>query len=451
MILSDSGYTTYFDKECTFVREGMRMFLVSTKENENLSKHFNEKNYHLQLRTAIFNNCTAYVEQQLLSDLNNVFVELKYFIKRIDDIEINSIEMIANEIEEFFSPLDFYFRLKRSNKYVSSDLLYDCQIIKSYSFIYKNHKIIADVLYGGILSDGVRSDLFVHPILSLKFDKTSDTDFLFELYEIVIKLLQFAHRKQSYNIKRIDLYSNRNGSKSYSGNMLCSEYNNEVRSKSRIEASFMYYGDQLSNILDIIASEKDTFPISHLDYSYSNYYNYTPRRAAALFSAFEYEYKKNNEYPQKSMEDAQELKDKVISYIKSINEENELTAEFKKIAKNKISDIGGSPGFTRKIKEAYKRNDGVFIHSRQSLFLRNGDLRASADRLNRIRQTIVHDDIELKFDDYDIECLRFLEVLQFVMTLKRAKYDNQEIEELIGIIYGCNSVYLQNLIIGDEE
>jgi len=39
MILNDSGYTTYFDKECTFVREGMKMFLVSTKENEYLVSH----------------------------------------------------------------------------------------------------------------------------------------------------------------------------------------------------------------------------------------------------------------------------------------------------------------------------------------------------------------------------------------------------------------------------
>ena len=52
----------------------------------------------------------------------------------------------------------------------------------------------------------------------------------------------------------------------------------------------------------------------------------------------------------------------------------------------------------------------------------------------------------LKFDDNDIECLRFLEVLQFVMTLRRAKFDEQEIEKLIGIVYGCNSIYMESLV-----
>lgn len=451
MILNDSGYTTYFDKECTFVREGMKMFLVSTKENEYLSKYFNKKNYHLQLKSGVFKNCTAYVTRQFLSDLQSAFVELKYFTKRLDNSEINSIEITANEVDEFFTPLDYYFRLMKMNKYSTSDLLYSSQVISTYSFNYNNKSIVADIVYGNVLSDGIRSDLFIHPILSLKFDNTSDTDFIYELYEIIIKFLQFVHRKQSYNVKRIDLYSNKNGSKSYSGEMFCSEYNSKIRSKSRIESSFMYYGEKISNILNIIAQEKESFPLSHLDYTYPNHYEYIPERAAALFSAFEYEYSKNNDYPQKSMEGAQELKNKITTYISSIEEENEKEKKFKEVAINRIHDIGGRPGFTREIIEAYIKNYGVFMHSNQSLFLRNGSIEESAKRLNTIRQKIVHHNMGLKFDDSDIECLRFLDALQFTMTLKRAKYNDQEIELLIGIIYGCNSIYIQQLTINDER
>ena len=329
MSVTDTGYATYFDKECTFVRDGMRLFLVSTNENDHLSEHFNEKNYYLQLKCGIFKNCTAYVKRQLFSDLQSVSVEFKYFTKRIDDEDICSIEITANEVDEFFTPLDYYFRKMKSGQYSASDLLYSSQVVSRYSFKYSNQDIEADIVYGNVLSDGIRSDLFIHPILSLKFDKTSDTDFLYELYEIIVKFLQFVHRKQSYNIKRIDLYSDRNGHKSHSGNMICSEYNSEIRSKPRIESSFMYYGDKISNILNIIAQEKESFPVSFLNYAYPSYYEYTPERVAALFSAFEYEYKKNNEYPQKSMEGAQAIKDKIIDYISSYKEETEVEGKCK--------------------------------------------------------------------------------------------------------------------------
>ncbi len=47
--------------------------------------------------------------------------------------------------------------------------------------------------------------------------------------------------------------------------------------------------------------------------------------------------------------------------------------------------------------------------------------------------------------DEQTEYIHFLEVLIYVQMLKRAKIDDDGIELLIGLVFGCNSTYLYHI------
>ena len=46
------------------------------------------------------------------------------------------------------------------------------------------------------------------------------------------------------------------------------------------------------------------------------------------------------------------------------------------------------------------------------------------------------------FSDIDVAKIQFLEIITYCQFLKRAELDDREIEEVIGVIFGCNYILL---------
>lgn len=423
----------------------MNYILVPVNEGANIQRHFMDGNYLLTYSSGIDKHCIASVNRQIGSSLNSVCLNLNYICKSLNDEVIDGFVMVGNEIDEFFSPLEYFFRLKRRDEYQSSDLLYGQDVIAQYHFTCDGKPIQIELVYGNVLRDGIRTDLTIHPQLIVTFEGTKNTDFIFHVYSTIVRLLQVVHRKTEYNLKNLQLFHNTESGISFIGFMFGSLYNRDYRAGSRIDASFIYYGDKIGNILSIIAAE-DAFPIRHLSPTGINSYEYTTERLGAISAAFEYEYSKNRTYPQNSGLSCPDARQSILGYIEKMQGRESGFDQFKELAKNNISNLGMQPGLKTKILNAFNANTAALESSLSFLLARQKNVEKAATCFTNLRGKVLHKETGYVFNDSETESIRFVEVLQYVMLLKRAEYSDQEKELLLGPLYYCNDVYMKRMI-----
>lgn len=445
MSIKDIGYLDFYGEKCVYIQEDMNYILVPVNEGANIQRHFLEENYLLSYSSRIDKYCIASVKRQTGSSLNSVCLSLNYIYKSLKDETIDGFVMVGNEIDEFFSPLEHYFRLKRKDEYQPSDLLYGQDVIAQYRFTCENIPVQIDLVYGNVLRDGIRTDLTIHPQLIVTFGGTKNTDFIFHVYSTIVRFLQVVHRKTAYNLKNLQLFKNTESGISFIGLMFGSLYNRDYRASSRIDASFIYYGNKIENLLSIIVAE-DAFPIRHLSTTYNNVYEYSTERLGAVSAAFEYEYSKNHIYPQNSGLSCPEAKQSILDYIDKIQSDESGFDQFKELAKNNISSLGVQPGLKTKIVNAFNVNSAALNSSLSFLLSRQRSVEKAAACFTNLRGKVLHKETGYVFNDSETESIRFVEILQYVMLLKRAEYTDKEIELLLGPLYYCNDVYMKRLL-----
>lgn len=450
MSIKDLGYLDFFGTRCVYIQDEMDYILMPAEKGVSIQHHSLDENYLLTFSDRINKHCVVSVKKQTNCGGNHVRLELNYVFKGLSDEYIDGFIMKGNEIDEFFSPLEYYFRQKQHNDYCPKDLLYDQEVIREYQFECCGQKIQMELVYGNVLSSGIKSDLTIHSQLIVRFEKTKDTDFIYHVSSTIIKFLQLVHRKKAYNINNIELFHNTEKGISIIGYMFSSLYNKDKRAKAYIEGSFLLYKEKVNNILDIIAAE-DSFPLSHLPFSSVDSYEYTSERLGAISSAFEYEFNKIGLDVSSSDPECLVIKNKLLDYINQIQCVNEESREFKKQAKNSISKIGSEAGLKTKIQIAYTQNIKALSSSLPLLLERMGTVEAVAKKFPRLRGKVMHHEAGYVFNNEDVECIQFIEILQYVMFLKRAGYSDEESEIILGALYYCNDSYMKQLLLEEGE
>ena len=444
MSIQDMGYLNYFGYDCTYVQEGMYYYILPTDSNSNIFGHSQEKDFPIQFSDKLNKKCVAFVHEQS-GGIEHVTLKLRYIAKLLRDEEIDSFIMTGNEIDEFFSPLDYYFSSKTQGEYKPSDLLYSQDVVAHYSFSFLKKPVEIDVVYGNVLSEGIRSDLILHPQLIVHIEKTRDLEYIYGVSNVVTAFLQFVHRKKSFNLRNLELYGQIHSKRAHLGYMFSNLYNLDLRSHSRIDASFRCYGTKIQAILSLI-SDDAKFPISHLQEMVHNPFEYSAERFSALCAAFEHECERNSILYEQKNDNNDILRQRIINYINDISTTDNGEIDFKKNAVNRIESLGRQRGFRGKILNAYKVNADAFKDSLKHILYREKSIEKVSTQLADLRGKVVHKEMGYKFNEQEIEAIRFLEILQFVMTLRRATYTPPEIEMIIGVLYSCNMKYWDKVI-----
>ena len=444
MSIRDIGYLKFFEHPCIYVQDDMDYIIVPQDEKTNLLPYVSRKGYTLEFSAPMNRKGIVSVKRGSSGLYNHVRLELNYIAKVWDSTGINEFIMVGNEIDTFFSPLEYYFPLKHRNKYIASDLLYDQEIAAKYKFEYKKSLVEVDLIFGNVLSYGIRSDLTMHPQLVVRLAKPQSADYVFNISQVIIKFLQFVMRKRKYNLKGIELFQCINGQQSRIGYLFSSLYNADLRPASMFDASFRCYGNKIGNLLSLIASD-NKFPINHLNEEWSNPYEYTAERFGALCSALEYECGKAPELYQNAGAEFDDIREKIVAEIESVKAQSVVEQGFQKDAIERIKNLGTQRGFSKKILAAYEVNISALENSMESILFREKSLSKVARQLSNLRGKVLHNEMGYQFDEKEIEAIRFLEILQFVMTLRRAEYADNEIEIIIGALYHCNNLYWDSL------
>lgn len=441
MSIKDIGHVDFFNHSCIYIQDDMELLIVPSDAKDNILPLDSKYDYKLQFVDSLKQTGIASIKRGSAGLDNCIRLELDYIAKLVYSAFIDEFIMVGNEIDEFFSPLEHYFPLKHNDKYVPSDLLYGHETAASYQFVVENICINVSLVFGNVLSNGIRSDLTIHPQLIIRFEKSQDIDFAFRVSNIVKTFLQFVLRKRKLNLKALDLYNTTDEKKSYVGYLFSSMFNVDLHSNTRPDASFRCYGKKIENILSLISSDK-SFPINHLNEEHHNPFYYTAERFGALCSAFEYEYGQSIDTYTKIGCEYDEIREKLISSLETVDIRDNIEKQFQKDAIEKIKSLGKQHGFKRKIITAYQTNESALNKSINNILSREKSIEKIARQLSDLRGKVLHNEMGYQFSEQEIEAIRFLEILQFVMTLRRAEYLDSEIEIIVGALYHCNILYL---------
>lgn len=444
----DFGYINFFGIKCTYTQDKLDFYLIPSDDSKetNFYRFRNKENFILPFKSDIYDNCCIYVERVIIGYSNKILLKAKYVSKQLPNEGICMYTLVGDEVDEFFSPIDYFFPQKRSGNYTPTDVLYSATNAATYSFMVESKAVQINLTYGNALSSGIRSDLKIHPILNVTFDSTSDTFFIYKTLKIIIRFMQFVRRQRHYNFRRLELFGNIDDKIKHVGFLYESLYDLEQTPHSHCDASFKLYNDSISPLLQIIADEQ-SFPIAHLPTYDYEIYNYSPQRFAAIFSAFEYECSRNKDKYEINMNQDlyMDIKNKITEYIADLTPNNEYEQEFRNWAKERIGQLGSQLGQQRKIVNAYEHLSAYLIHSMEHLIWHNNSVKEIATKLTSLRGKILHNEMDKELTEKEIECIRFLDILQFIMILKRAGVSVQKVEFIIGEIYHCNSTYIESL------
>lgn len=440
----DIGYLLFDGVKCSFVRKGLNYCIIPCDEKQHISSagKYNVT-YKIDYECAGYRYCASIVETHI-NGAAGLELVAEYVIKIIPDHKITGLMIMGDEIDEFFSPLDYYFKLVSAGEYSKKELLYSSDTVAQYEFTYNGKRTSVKVIYGDVLSWGVISDLKIHPKLELSFEETDDIDFMVNIVKIITKFLQIVRHQKKVNIKTLKLIDDGN---QIVGDIILSEYSRDTNRHTHCEPSFVYFNEGISDLLQIVADEND-LPIEHFPNQSFDIDEYSGQRFAAIFAAFEYECKRGEMKNITTADTAAtiEIRDRVLAKISEINATEANDRDFVFAIKQKIKSYGTEMGQKQKVKVAYEYAKDCLEHSVKYLSFHNKGIDAVLKQIADLRGKTVHSEIGKSFTKEEEECIRFMDVLQYSLLLKRTSLQQHDIEIILGGLFGCNNVRIEDIM-----
>lgn len=409
-------------------------------------------NFLLEFSDPIYKKSAIFIKDIHPRFDNAIRCNSTFIAKLIDNMRIDSFELTGDDIDEFFSPSRYFFDLSRGGELLHKELVYNKEIANTFNFVYKNEPVKISLSYGEILKNGIASDLKLHAKLFVMFPETDDICFVYEIYSVIVRFLQFLSHQQRYNLLPIQLFGKINDKKSRLGSLYDKLYiAGKYNGISDIES--IYFEKHINNLLQLFSDDKN-YPINHLPKE-EGANEYTPIRFLTIFGAFERECKLNTEiYETSDDSQVKSFKNALILQIDELQKVTDEERSFAIQAKNRILQLWTQSGQKKKIESAYAVLSGALNTSIDYLLWRlKGKnpkfdttklVKIAASLLTNLRGKIAHGESNVVLSDEDIECIRFLDVLTYAQTLKRAKISDEDIELIIGAIFKCNFKYMEN-------
>lgn len=371
---------------------------------------------------------------------DGVILNIAHYIERYTDDNVNRIRLTCEEFTKFIEiPSYYFFRLKDPGKLLETadDLLYNCDIINQFDFKLGYTPISATIEVGGILDRGIASDLKLKAYLTLSFETKNGLDFIFELFEIVNKALNFLCYKKDIKLNTIELYSVINNKSIFVGRLQINKNNfsPNTRKYYTISSPYYYLSTQLNKFFDGIANDMELYG-RHLPNNDDEYFNYNVIRLINIFSAFENEYNKLPKEQRKR--DTSLIKDIANVVVDNISAsktivKNDEEKDFIEKAIQRVKQIDTSFGEIQKIVNAFRLCKIQLSAILEFWHIKDEDVTTIAKKICNLRDKIVHNNFEESIEDYQKE-IAFLEWLTNAMLLFR--YNITDVDKIIKKRFG---------------
>ena len=444
------GYVQFHGVDCIFREEDSSITLIPSNPQDNILKYFTERDFFFEYKGIVYTRI-AFIEKINSRIDHSLDLTPKYLFKFIKDFSICGFEIYGGAIDDFFNPVNYFFP-KVYNGELLGDVLYHKENADIWNVHFEDKNFLITLAYGNVLSNGVGSDLKLHPKLNVKFDNnTDDIEFVYRVYSFVTKFLQIIRYDLDFGHCTVELFDENGYSKGkfYDFN----QHSNKFMGKIDLDYRYLnsYVGKLLQFSADNLSLSLNHLPCSTIRF---NEDDYTPEILVSLFGAFENEYKLLKDiYGRTDTSQIQKIKNELILKIDELHS-NKLTKDEKNFingAKSRINDIGIEFGQKKKIQKVYETLLPAFQSSINGIFYlfdKNTQVDIAEGKINRLSSDLsdlrakgAHGEISEKYSATQAQEIRFLEILTYAQMLKRAGFDDIAIEFIIGVVFKCNFTY----------
>ena len=180
-VMKVTGQITLWDVEFVFVVDGENILLIP-KEKEDIKKvnsHFYDSNFVVNYCPDVW-QATAFIERVEYGTNGAIKLYPKYIIDQCHKNLFAGFEITGEAIDDFFSPSRYFFDRRKKDTEESVDFIYHSEIADKWTVTFEDRPITITLSYGDILRWGIASDLMLHPKLTVDFEKTADTEYVYE-------------------------------------------------------------------------------------------------------------------------------------------------------------------------------------------------------------------------------------------------------------------------------
>lgn len=457
--MKEVSHIVFHNANCILIEEDdcISLLLKNQDDINNIRPHLKEQKFMLCYKGSSGFNSMAFIERMDFEVNYSIKLFPQYMINGCHTKSFSGFEFTGEAVDDFFSPSGFFFNRLKDGSRTSVNVIYGAETADSWTINFERTSVIIKLSFGDILQKGIASDLMLHSKLTIEFESTSDVQYIYRLYHVIIRFLKMIRYDVNNGKVKVGLFEKKSDKKSYNGYLrdMCTEQGQFYRGNHDVE--YRYYKSYIQSFFQFAANNKEYtfyhYPIGGIrffgrHYSAVDYMN--------IFSAFESECHANRDlYEKVDASRVQDIKEKIVSQIESYPKESVKSEErdFLNNAKDRIMQLGTQFGQNNKIVNAYHVLHNALDGSVENIFylsefrqegpLIDEKLKAVASFLSKQRGAVAHGGFIREFSDLDAQKIRFLEILTYAQMLKRIGLKDADIERVIGAIFKCNYVLLQ--------
>ena len=453
--MKETGQITLWDVEFVFVVDDDSILLIP-KEKEDIKKinsHFDDIDFIINYSYNI-GHATAFIERVEYGINGAIKLYHKYIVDKCHKDLFAGFEITGEAIDYFFSPSRYFFDRRKKGMEANVDFIYHSEIADKWTVTFEDRPITITLSYGDILRWGTASDLMLHPKLTVDFDQTSDTQYVYRVYSFIIRFLQLVRYDTKCGKLRVELVCREQGKMSYNGRLYDFSMDQSQFYKGNHEIEYGCYKPYIQRFLQF-AADSPEYNSSHYPSNGLRYrgMHYSAVEFLNIFSAFESECHADSKlYENTDTTKIQSIKGSLVALIEGYpsTDLSDEESEFLRNTKENLMKQGTEFGQRKKLKIAY----GILKESLKSsienifylpTFKCKGDLTTKqlgdvVEFLVAQRGAIAHGRFVGMFSDLDAQKIHFLEILTYAQMLKRIGLEDKDIERIIGVVFGCNYV-----------
>ena len=343
---------------------------------------------------------------------------------------------VSNKLELFFYSEQFY-RFLSMIPYFES--LGDRKYTANFNYPSVGYKATFNIAsYTVSINPGNRinhqgTNLKIIPCLRIVADN-SEFSFVFRLFDTVISLLKFLFMRTDIYPDTVEIYLDGMKGKILSSNVICEEYTEEDLNKpSRTDSiAWRYIYKNIGNLFNLLY--ENSLYLEHIPKKLNDRFFFDKISMSKIAAAFESEFSAcySNEtcFSEKKNQAIEKVREEINDKI-STN-----TGRVKDIYKTLLKSVNHLP-LSAKIECALDSNEATLLKIKKYIGcnLKNTEI---ASICANYRNDIDHGNKIIDFKDGTGEAYVILNCLIYSLQLKRADYSEEEINEILPMLYHRN-------------
>lgn len=456
--MRETGQITLWDIDCVFIVDDNSIIVIpkNLDDIQKINSHFEDTDFVINYH-SIGGNATSLIERMEYGINHAIKLYPRYTINRYHKNLFSGFELMGEAVDDFFSPSRYFFNRSKEGANNNVDFIYHNEVADKWTVIFENNPITVTLSYGDILRRGIASDLMLHPKLTIDFDKTTDTQYVYRVYSFIVRFLKIVRYDTKCGKLNVELFYKEQEKMSYNGYLHDFCINPRQFSNALHELEYGCYKPYIERFLQF-AADNPKYTFYHFP---SQGLRYRGRHYSAvdflnIFAAFESEcHAVQNLYENVDTTIIQPIKDSLIECLDKYDTTSLCKEEldFLSNARNNLLKQGTEFGQRKKLKNAYIILQKALENSIENIFflptfrckgtLTSNNLNKVVEFLVGQRGAIAHGNFSGIFSDSDAQKIHFLEILTYAQLLKRIGLNDKDIERVIGIVFGCNYTVFQ--------